>query len=138
MQGRADDHQTAMDLECYSLGKLTLSRLAAFEQHLLICLQCEIALDAIEPYNFIHYTRDGPFYSRITKLSKGTYLARHWGRTLEGGKEFRTCEGAKAYLVRSFFRIFLEHACTGRCGATTPIQGISGVNNVFINRQVIN
>jgi hypothetical protein len=122
MQGSADDHQTAMDLESYSLGRTIPSRLEYFERHLLVCVRCQAELDSIEPYNYIHYTRDGPFYSRITKLRTGKYLARHWGRSLEGGKEFRTCDGAKGYLVRSFFRIFREHACTARCGAAKCIS----------------
>jgi hypothetical protein len=121
MQKDIDDHQSAEDLESYSLGKLAPSRTAAFEQHLLICQGCRARLNAIEPYNFVHYTSDGPFYSRITKLRTGTFLARHWGPSLEGGKEFRTRQGAKAYLARTFSRMFPEHTCTARCGATNYI-----------------
>src|ERR1039457_3641197 len=80
----------------------TRSLMPGFEQHLLICQRCRMELNAIEPCNFIHYTRDGPFYSRITKLPAGTLFARHWGRSLGGGKEFRRREGAKTYLMRTF------------------------------------
>jgi len=113
-----DDHQSGERLESYSLGKLAPSLTAAFERHILICPGCRAMLKAIEPYNFVHYTSDGPFYSRITKLRAGTFLARHWGRNVEGGKEFRTNAGAKAYLTRTFSRMFPEHICTARCGAT--------------------
>ena len=118
MQADIDAHESGEDLESYSLGRLAPSRAAAVERHLLICQRCRAKLNAIEPYNFVHYTSDGPFYSRITKLRTGTFIARHWGRSLEGGKEFRTRKGAKAYLARTFSRMFPEHACTARCGAT--------------------
>jgi hypothetical protein len=121
MQEDIADHQSGEDLESYSLRKLAPSRTGTFEQHLLFCQRCRAKLNAIEPYNFVHYTSDGPFYSRITKLRTGTFIARHWGRNLEGGKEFRTRKGAKAYLARTFSRMFPEHTCTARCGATDCI-----------------
>ncbi|MGO4885624.1 MAG: hypothetical protein ACLP59_33105 [Bryobacteraceae bacterium] len=113
------EHLSGTDLENYSLGRIVLPRSAALEQHLLVCSACRADLQAIEPYNFVHYTRDGPFYSRITKLRSGELVARHWGKTIEGGKTFRTRAGAKAYLVRSFARIFPEHVCTRRCGSSS-------------------
>jgi|ERR1017187_7745950 hypothetical protein len=121
MQEDADGHQSGEDLESYSLRSLAPSRTGAFEQHLLFCQQCRARLHAIEPYNFVHYTRDGPIYSRVTKLRTGAFFARHWGENLEGGKEFRTKRGAKAYLARTFARMFPEHKCTARCGATNSI-----------------
>jgi len=121
MQADNNDHQSGEDLESYSLGKLAPSRTAALERHLLICQRCRAKLNAIEPYNFVHYTSDGRFYSRVTKLRTGTFIARHWGRSLEGGKEFRTRRGAQAYLARTFHRMFQEHICTARCGATNGI-----------------
>jgi hypothetical protein len=111
-------HQSGEDLESYSLGRLPPSRSAAFEQHLLICERCRAKLTAIEPYNFVHYTGDGPFYSRITKLGTGNFLARHWGRSLEGGKEFHTRKGARGYLARTCSQLFPDHTCTARCGPT--------------------
>ena len=109
-------HPTSEDLESYSLGRLAVSPTAALEKHLLICLRCRASLNAIEPYNFVHYTNDGPFYSRITKLRTGMFLARHWGQNLEGGKEFRTYKSAKAYLARTFSQMFPKHICTAWCG----------------------
>jgi hypothetical protein len=128
MPAWADDHQTRADLESYSLGKLAPSPTPGFERHLLICPRCRTKLSAIEAYNFVHYTMDGPFYSRITRLRTGMFVARHWGRSLEGGKEFRTREGGEAYLVRSFFLLFPEHACTARCGESS---GVSEPNNCY-------
>jgi hypothetical protein len=126
MQACADHHRTREDLESYSLGKLAVSPTPGFERHLLICQRCRAKLSAIEAYNFVHYTRDGPFYSRITKLRTGRFFARHWGQSLDGGKEFRTREGGEAYLVRSFFLLFPEHTCTARCGASS--EGVEVIN----------
>jgi len=115
------DHHSGGDLESYSLRRLAPARTGPLEQHLLFCPQCRQKLNAIEPYNFVHYTRDGPIYSRITKLRTGAFFARLWGENLEGGKEFRTKWSAKAYLLRTFARMFPEHTCTTRCGATDSI-----------------
>jgi hypothetical protein len=114
-----DDHQSGEDLESYSLGRLAPSQTAALERHLLTCPPCRARLQAIEPFNLVHYTNAGPFYSRITHLRTGIFLARHWGTNVEGGKEFRTRRGAQAYLDRTFSRMFPEHICTAWCGATS-------------------
>ena len=137
MQGCVDQHQTAEDLENYSLGRLATSRLCGLECHLLICQPCRERLNAIEPYNFIHYTREGPFYSRVTMLRTGALFARHWGRGLEGGKEFETHAYAEKYLVRSFSLLFPAHACTARCGATKYSSGELGSNCSYVARQMI-
>ncbi|HXM43381.1 MAG TPA: hypothetical protein VN924_19250 [Bryobacteraceae bacterium] len=117
-QGDIDGHQSDEDLESYSLGRLASSRTAALEQHLLVCPTCRTELDAIELYNFVHYTREGPFYSRVTKLRTGKLFARHWSRSLEVGKEFRTHHEAKAYPALTFCQMFPHHVCTARCGST--------------------
>jgi hypothetical protein len=85
-----------------------------------MCGQCRTELNAIEPYNFVHYTREGPFYSRVTKLRTGRLFARHWSRSLEVGKEFRTHHEAKAYPAITFGQMFPHHVCTARCGTTAP------------------
>lgn len=122
MPNRFHDHQTGEDLENYSLGKLSRSRVRPLEEHLLICQPCRARLTAIEPYNFVHYTSDGPIHSRVTKLQSGLYAARHWGRRLEGGKQFQTRRGAQAFLIRTFSQMFPEHTCTKRCGIAHEIQ----------------
>jgi hypothetical protein len=117
------DHWSAETLEEYSLGKLDSSQAALLEEHLLICHQCIAELADIEGFNFIHYTPEGPFYSRVTRLRNGIFFARHWGCELEGGREFRTRGAAKAYLLRSFAQMFPEHICTRRCGSTNAVSG---------------
>ena len=116
MDNSVAPHRSEEELENYSLGRIAPSHSAALEEHLLVCESCRARLSGIEPFNFVHYTKDGPFYSRVTRLRTGTFRARHWGRNLEGGKEFRTLAGAKVYLVRSFAEMFPEHTCTTRCG----------------------
>jgi len=113
-----DDHISASELESYSLGRLSPSPVAALEEHLLICERCRDRLTGIEPYNFVHYTIEGPFYSRITRLRTGSFFARHWGLSLRGGKEFRSRQGARAYLARTFAQMFPEHTCSELCGPT--------------------
>lgn len=124
MPNRSDQHQTPEDLENYSLRKLPPPSTARLEEHLLICPQCRDQLSAIEPYSFVHYTSDGAIHSRVTRLRSGIFAARHWGRRLEGGKEFKSRKAARAYLIRTFFQMFPEHVCTPRCGATSPPRPI--------------
>ena len=90
---RAVEHPIADGaLEEYSLCELAESRVAAVEEQLLVCHFCRARLEAIEPVNFVHFTEDGPVYSRATKLTTGKVMARHWGKDLEGGK---VCEPRK-------------------------------------------
>jgi len=111
-------HSTEEELESYSLGSLSSARTAVLEEHLLLCANCRARLDRMEPYNYVHYTKDGPFYSRVTRQRNGTFFARHWGRSVKGGKEFRSRQGARAYLMRSFRQMFPEHVCGKDCGST--------------------
>jgi len=117
----AEAHASNEELENYSLARLVLERTAALEEHFLICDPCRSALESLEPLNWIHYTPEGPFYWRITRLSTGKFFARHWGCAVEGGREFRTLSGARKYLARSFAELFPEHVCTIRCGSTRSL-----------------
>lgn len=112
-------HLSDEDLESYSLGRSPSPLIAAVEQHLLICGDCLARIEAIEPYSFVHYTNDGPFYERITKLITGGFFARHWCQgVLDGGRGFDTQEASEEYLTASFRQMFPEHICTARCGPT--------------------
>ncbi len=118
MPDQTECHCTDDHLERYSLGRLASSEMPALEEHLLVCPRCTSRLARMEPYNFVHFTADGPIYSRITRLRQGTFFARHWGRSLSGGKQFQSRQGARAYLVRTFALMFPEHVCSRRCGKT--------------------
>jgi hypothetical protein len=74
----------------------------------------------IEPFNTVHYTQDGPFYSRITRLRDGSFAARHWGCQIDGGGRYLDLAGACKYLVDSFAQMFPEHACGEACGDAAP------------------
>ena len=119
------DHAPAKDLERYSLGRLADGRAIKLEEHLLVCEKCRKALDRIEPFNFIHGTDDGPFYARVTCLGTGYFFARHWSRTLQGGKEYRSRQGARNYLLRTFAQMFPEHVCSANCGSVKLPRGPS-------------
>lgn len=75
-------------------------------------------LDAIEPVNYVHFTEDGPVYSRATLLTTGKVMARHWGKELDVGKVCESVSAARRYVNASFCQMFPEHTCKGSCGPT--------------------
>ena len=105
-------------LEEYSLDKLAESAVPAVEEHLLVCDHCRAWLDAIEPVNFLHFTEDGPIYSRATLLATGQVMARHWGKSLDGGRVCGSVSAARKYLSQSFAQMYPEHKCGAKCGPT--------------------
>ena len=110
-------HPSDKALEEYSLDKLADSSLAAVEEHLLICRQCRARLEEIEPVKYIHYTEDGPVCARITRLTTGKVVARHWGQDLHAGRAFGSFYAAKQHLSESFSQMYPEHTCKGSCGS---------------------
>jgi hypothetical protein len=104
-------------LEGYSLDRLPESSLAAVEEHLLVCDQCRVRLEEIEPLKYVHHTEDGPIYVRITRLTTGKVMARHWGQDLHAGRAFGSFYAAKQYLSESFSQMYPEHRCQGSCGS---------------------
>jgi len=118
METLVEGHLLDGALEEYSHGRLANSGVASVEEHLLVCDFCRPRLEAIEPVNFVHFTEDGPVYSRATRLTTGKLMARHWGEELEGGKFFGNVSAARKYLNESFAQMFPEHKCKGECGST--------------------
>lgn len=119
------DHISHGLLEEYSLGNMAESSLAAVEEHLLICDDCRRWLEVIEPVNYVHFTEDWPVYSRATMLTTGKVTARHWGKNLDCGRECENVSAARKYLSESFFQMFPDHICKGKCGPTRQ-QGNTG------------
>jgi hypothetical protein len=74
-------------------------------------------MEAIEPFNFVHFTSAGPVYLRATRLTSGKVMARR--REAVGGRMFDTVAAAKHYLEESFALIFPAHNYDERCG---PLQ----------------
>ena len=120
MHGSVEEHIGAATLEGYSLQELGREALDTAECHLLICATCRNRLAGIEPFNTVHYTKDGPFYSRITQLRDGSFAARHWGCQIDGGGGYADLAGACTYLVNSFAQMFPEHKCVEACRDTRP------------------
>ena len=122
MHGSIEEHVGAATLERYSLGEFGPAALeAVVESHLLICAACRDRLAAIEPFNKVHFTLDGPIYSRITQIQDRSFAARHWGRQMEGGRRFQDLPTACQYLFDSFAQMFPEHTCGEACsGPATP------------------
>jgi hypothetical protein len=116
MEDDVGRHISDKALEEYSLDKLSESSVVAVEDHLRACDRCRVRLDAIQPLNFVHFTEDGPIYSRATRLTTGKVMARHWGEKLDGIRECRSVSAAKRYLTQSFSQMFPEHRCEGKCG----------------------
>jgi hypothetical protein len=116
MLGSAEEHIGAAILEGYSLLALGSAAQEAVEGHLLICATCRARLTGIEPFNTVHFTEDGPFYSRVTHLRDGSFAAHHWGRQIDGGTRFNSLSAACKYLVDSFAQMFPEHKCGEDCG----------------------
>ena len=120
MHGSIDEHIGAATLERYSLGELGPAALeAVVECHLLVCAACRGRLAVIEPFNTVHYTQDGPVYSRITQLWDGSFAARHWGRQMDGGSRYQDLADARKYLLDSFAQMFPEHHCGEACSGVT-------------------
>ena len=119
MQFSDEEHIGAATLEGYSLQDLGPEVLEAAECHLLVCAACHDRLARIEPFNTIHYTEDGPFYSRVTQLRDGSFCARHWGCQIDGGGRYPDLSSACKYVLDSFVQMFPEHECGEACGVAS-------------------
>jgi hypothetical protein len=115
MRGSIEEHIEAAVLEQYSLQVSYPEALEALERHLRICAACRDRLKRIEPFNMIHCTPDGPFYSRITQLKDGYFSAHHWGCQVDVWGRFRDLARARTYLIESFAQMFPKHECSNTC-----------------------
>jgi hypothetical protein len=122
MQPSENEHIGAAILEAYSLQKLDSEALEATERHLLVCADCCAKLTRIEPFNFVHYTKDGPFHSRVTLMRSGLFFAHHWGCQIDGGGRYPDAVAAGKYLLASFAQMFPEHQCCEDCGCADATQ----------------
>lgn len=112
-------HPSFDELEAYSLGLASDASLDKVEEHLLICEQCRIELTLSDQYvravkkavpalkngkrlRSIHTTDDGPIFGTIHSGADGKWIARQWGRQLDGGRTCDSMEEANAYLIDSF------------------------------------
>ncbi len=114
-------------LEEYSLDGLPDSRLAAVEEHLMLCAECRARLHGIELLKYIHYTEDGLVYARITKLMSDHLMARQWGQNLHAERRFGNFYAAEQFLSDLFLRMYPGHTCQGACGSPAFADETNGL-----------
>ncbi len=129
---QATEHPHSEELEAYALGRSPDSVLERIQGHLLTCERCQEDLARTAAYILaikqaaasfgevrrlcsIHITEDGPIFGTMHPRSDGKWLARHWGRQLDGGRVCDSVEDANAYLLDSFHQMFPEHTCSEQC-----------------------
>jgi hypothetical protein len=115
-----------------SLGLSSDADLEEVEEHLLICERCQNVLALTDQYiqamkralgspqaggrlRSIHITEDGPVFGAMHSGADGKWVARHWGRQLDGGRICASVEEANAYLMESFKQMYPEHVCSEQC-----------------------
>jgi hypothetical protein len=125
-------HPSSDEMEAYSLGLSSDADLEIVEEHLLVCERCQNELALTDQYiramkralaspqtgrrlRSIHITEDGPVFGAMHRGAHGKWIARHWGRQLEGGRISDSAEDANAYLMESFRQMFPEHVCSEQC-----------------------
>ena len=125
-------HPSSDALEAYSLSASSDADLEKVEEHLLICERCQNELAETDQYiramkgalasaqtggrlRSLHITEDGPIFGAMHRRVDGKWLARHWGRQLNGGRTCDSVEDANAYIMESFHQMFPEHRCSEQC-----------------------
>ena len=117
-------HPSFDELEAYSIGLSSDADLLKVEDHLLICKRCqnEFALktpttvpDAGKWLRSVHLTEDGPIFGAMHSRADGKWVARHWGKQLDGCQICDSLEEANQYLTESFCQMFPEHLCSEQC-----------------------
>ena len=127
-----EPHLSSDEMEAYSLGRSSDADLEKVEEHLLICERCQNQLaltdqyiqamkraatapDAVKRLRSIHITEGGPIFGAMHCEADGKWVARHWGRQLDGGRVCDSVEESNEYLMESFRQMFPEHVCTEQC-----------------------
>lgn len=123
-------HPASDELKAYSFGLLSDADSCKIEEHLLTCVLCQqetafmdqegvrraaASAQSFKPLRSIHITEDGPIFGAIHCTNDGRWVARHWGRQLDGGRVCGSVEAADEYLTESFQQMFPEHQCTRQC-----------------------
>jgi hypothetical protein len=125
-------HLSSDDLEGYSMETASNADLERVEEHLLYCQQCQDEMVLTDQYiramkgalaaprtgrrlRSIHITEDGPVFGAMHRGADGKWIARHWGRQLDGGRTCDSVEEANAYLMESFQQMFPRHQCSEQC-----------------------
>ena len=119
-----ESHPALAELEAWALGWSADADLEDAEEHLRFCPRCQeqlatrsnlVKLGDKGRLRSFHITEDGPIFGATHCLVDGNWMARHWGRQLDG---YRICDStreANANLKQSFQEMFPEHSCTRLC-----------------------
>jgi hypothetical protein len=119
-------HLRSGALDAYTSGNGSTADLERAEDHLRVCRQCQSKLARwLEKratgqrcsgwLRSLHTTEDGPMFTSLRKAANGNWMARHWGRQLDGALVFDSVLEAEAYLKNSLTQMFPEHRCSERC-----------------------
>ena len=125
-------HPSPEQLEAYSVGMSSDTDLETTEQHLRLCEPCreEFALtdkyvramksvaapsEAIKRLRCVHITEDGPIFGTMNCGGEGKWIARYWGRQLDGGRILDSAKEANDYLTVFFRQRFPQHVCSEQC-----------------------
>lgn len=65
--------------------------------------------------HLMHHTVMGPIHLEVTGADGGRWLARYWGKQLEGCQEFGSFRQAERWLRRCFAELFPNHRCGRQC-----------------------
>ena len=71
--------------------------------------------------SLFHDTADRFIYA-LTERKCRKWIARHWGKQLQGGRECRTMREANEYLATSFAEMFPEHRLLSGAGLILPCR----------------
>jgi hypothetical protein len=125
-------HLSPTELVAYALGLPSNADLEQVELHLVICEVCQEELTLAVRYlrakekvgapsgtagrlRSLHFTMDGPIIGAMHSDGDGKWIARQWGRELDGARICDSVKEAHAYLMESFWQMFPEHVCLKRC-----------------------
>jgi len=65
--------------------------------------------------HLMHHTEDGSIHLEATGAAGGRWLARYWGKHLDGSREFASFGQAERWLRHCFAERFPGHRCGRRC-----------------------
>jgi hypothetical protein len=126
-------HPAFGELEAYAFGLSPEAILEDVEEHLRCCIQCQnelamrngaVKLGDKGRLRSIHITEDGPIFGTLHSRADGKWVARHWGRQLDGYGICDSTEEASRYLTKSFQQMFPEHVCTRQCSDYVMLQSM--------------
>jgi hypothetical protein len=81
--------------------------------------------------HLVHHTENGPIHLEATGAWEGRWLARYWGKQLDGSRDFASFDQAESWLLRCFAELFPDHRCGRRCIPSPAPATKGGGRNPF-------